>query len=85
MVLLDPVGEPPPAPVPDEAPELARPLHRPQRAGVAREPVRDHLARVAGVLPAECAAEEAPGRLLVAPGTEQEVDPRVEPYDIHTS
>src|ERR671912_2297265 len=35
VVLLDQVVEPPPAPVPGEAPEPALPFHLPHRAGVA--------------------------------------------------
>src|SRR4051812_17231707 len=70
VVLLDPVIEPAPPPVPGETPQLALLLHLAQRAGIAREAVGDDLARVAGVLPAESPLEEAPGRLLVPLGTE---------------
>src|SRR5687767_4377376 len=73
VVPLDPVVQPAAAAMPGEAPQLAVPLHLPQRAGVALEPVRDHLARVAGVLPTERPAEEAARGRLVAPGAEQEV------------
>src|SRR3954464_3388116 len=59
VVLLDPVVEPAPTPVPGEAPQLALLLHLAQRTGIALEAVGDHLARVACVLPAEGALEEA--------------------------
>src|SRR4051794_31026463 len=74
VVLLDPIIEPAPTPVPGEAPQLAFLLHVPQRARVAREAVGHDLARVAGVLPAEGTLEEALGCLLVPLGAEQEVD-----------
>src|SRR5215207_3034522 len=74
VVLLDPVVEPPPAAVPGEAPELAVALHPAQRARAALEPVGHDGPRVAGVVPAEGAPEEALGRLLVPLGAEQEVD-----------
>src|SRR3954467_9838661 len=53
VVLLDPVVEPAPTPVPGKAPQLALLLHLAQRAGIALETVGDDLARVACVLPAE--------------------------------
>src|SRR3712207_1155337 len=74
VVLLDRVVQPAAAPVAREAPELAVPLHLPQGAGVALEPIGHDGARVAGVAPAQRPAEEAFGRLLVALGAEQEVD-----------
>jgi len=74
VVLLDPVIEPAPTPVPGEAPQLALLLHLAQRAGIALEAVGHDLARVAGVLPAEGTLEEALRCLLVPLGTEQEVD-----------
>jgi hypothetical protein len=74
VVLLDQVVEPAAAPVPDEAPQLALPLHLAERGGVALEPVGDDGPRVAGVVPAERPAEEAPGGLLVPLGAEQEID-----------
>ena len=74
VVLLDPVVEPAPPPVPGEAPQLAFLLHLAQRAGIALEAVGDDLARVAGVLPAEGTLEEALRCLLVPLGTEQKVD-----------
>src|SRR4051812_20047970 len=74
VILLDPVIEPAPTPVPGEAPQLALLLHLAQRAGIALEAVGHDLARVAGVLPAESPLEEAPGCSLVPLGTEQEVD-----------
>jgi hypothetical protein len=57
-----------------EAPQLAFLLHRPQRAGVALQPVGHDLARVAGVLAGKRPAEEALGGLLVPRGAEQEID-----------
>jgi DNA invertase Pin-like site-specific DNA recombinase len=74
LAYLDPVVEPAAAPVPGEAPQLAVPLHLAQRAGVAREPVGHDGPRVAGIVPAKGAPEEALGRLLVPLGAEQEVD-----------
>src|SRR3954468_2535427 len=74
VVLLDPVIEPAPAPVPGEAPQLALLLHLAQRAGIALEAIGHNLARVAGVLPAEGTLEKALGCLLVPLGTEQKVD-----------
>src|SRR3954464_8100068 len=74
VVLLDPVIEPAPPPVPGKAPQLALLLHLAQRAGIALEAVGHDLARVAGVLPAEGTLEEALGGLLVPLGSEQEVD-----------
>src|SRR4051812_49403882 len=74
VVLLDPIIEPAPTPVPGEAPQLAFLLHVPQRARVAREAVGHDLARVAGMLPAEGTLEEALCCLLVPLGAEQEVD-----------
>jgi hypothetical protein len=74
LAYLDRVVEPPPAAVPREAPQLAVPLHLPRGVGVALEPVGHDGARVAGVISGEGAAKEAPGRLLVPLGTEQEVD-----------
>src|SRR4051812_8080251 len=74
VVLLDPVVEPAPPPVPGEAPQLALLLHLAQRAGIALEAVGHDLARGAGVLSAEGTLEEALGCLLVPLGTEQEVD-----------
>src|SRR3954453_15156919 len=58
VILLDPVVEPAPPPVPGEAPQLALLLHLAQRAGIALEAIGDDLARVAGVLPAEGTLEE---------------------------
>jgi uncharacterized protein YjbI with pentapeptide repeats len=81
VVLLDPVVEPPPAPVLDEPPQLAFPLHLAERAGVALEPVGDDGPRVAGVLPAKCLAEEALGRPLAPLGAQQEVDGLPRPVD----
>src|SRR3954454_17220312 len=57
-----------------KAPQLALPLHLAQRPGIAREPVGHDTAWIAGVVPAQGAAEEALGRLLVPLGAEQEVD-----------
>src|SRR5215213_413505 len=74
VVLLDPVVEPAPPPVPGKAPQLAFLLHLAQRAGIALEAVGHDLARVAGVLPAESPLEEALGCLLVPLGAEQKVD-----------
>jgi hypothetical protein len=74
MVLLDSVVEPAAAPVAREAPHLPIPLHLPDRAGIALQPIGHDGARVAGVVPAERPAEEALGRLLVPLGGEQEVD-----------
>src|SRR3954454_13734742 len=74
VVLLDPVIEPAPTPVPGEAPQLARLLHLAQRAGIALEAVGHDLARVACVLAAEGTLEEAHRCLLVPLGAEQEVD-----------
>src|SRR3954462_7489873 len=74
VILLDPVVEPAPAPVPGEAPQLALLLHLAQRTGIALEAIGDDLARVAGVLPAEGTLEEALGCLLVPLGAEKEVD-----------
>src|SRR4051812_50195191 len=74
MVLLDPVVEPAPPPVPGEAPQLAFLLHLAQRAGIALEAVGHDLARVAGMLAAEGTLEEALGCLLVPLGAEQKVD-----------
>ena len=74
VVLLDPVIEPAPPPMPGEAPQLAFLLHLAQRAGIALEAVGDDLARVAGVLAAEGTLEEALRRLLVPLGAEQKVD-----------
>jgi hypothetical protein len=71
VILLDPVIEPAPTPVPGEAPQLTLLLHLAERAGIALEAVGDDLARVAGVLPAESPLEEALGCLLVPLGTEQ--------------
>src|SRR3954463_14267525 len=68
VVLLDPVVEPAPAPVPGEAPQLAFLLHLAQRAGIALEAIGDDLARVACVLPAEGTLEEALRCLLVPLG-----------------
>src|SRR4051812_49621251 len=56
LAYLDPVVVPAPAAVAGEAPEFALALHRPQRTGVALEPVGHDLPRVAGVLAAECLA-----------------------------
>src|SRR3954454_23954535 len=47
LVLLDPVVEPAPTPVPGEAPQLALLLHLAQPAGIALEAIGDDLARVA--------------------------------------
>ena len=69
VVLLDPVIEPAPTPVPGGAPQLALLLHLAQHAGVALEAVGHHLARVAGVLPAEGTLEEALRCLFVPLGT----------------
>ena len=69
VVLLDPVVQPAPAPVPRETPELAVPLHLPQRAGITLEPVGDDDPRIAGVPSAECPAEKAlglPSKVLLA-------------------
>src|SRR3954454_15876779 len=74
MILLDPVIEPAATPVPGEAPQLALLLHLAQRAGIALEAIGHDLARVAGVLPAEGALEEALCRLLVPLSAEPEVD-----------
>src|SRR3954453_7531569 len=74
VILLDPVIEPAPTPVPGEKPQLALLLHLAQRAGIALEAVGDDLARVAGVLPAESLLEEALGCLPVPRGAEQEVN-----------
>src|SRR4051795_6290366 len=74
MVLLDPVVEPAPPPVPGKAPQLALLLHLAQCAGIALEAIGHDLARVAGVLPAEGTLEEALRCLLVPRGAEQEVD-----------
>src|SRR4051812_21723264 len=74
VVLLDPLIEPAPTPVPGEAPQLAFLLHLAQRAGIALEAVGDDLARVACVLAAEGTPEEALGCLLVPRGAEQKVD-----------
>src|SRR3954465_12073647 len=74
VVLLDPIIEPAPTPVPGEAPQLAPLLHLAQRAGIALEAVGHDLARVAGVLAGESPLEEALGCLLVSLGTEQKVD-----------
>src|SRR4051812_19315216 len=74
VVLLDPIIEPAPPPVPGEAPQLAFLLHLAQRTGIALEAVGHDLARIAGVLPAEGTLEEALCRLLGPLGSEQEVD-----------
>src|SRR4051794_2827837 len=74
VILLDPVIEPAPTPVPGEAPQLAFLLHLAQRAGIALEAVGHDLARVAGMLAAEGTLEEALGCLLVPLGAEQKVD-----------
>src|SRR3954454_8155897 len=74
VILLDPVVEPAPPPVPGEAPQLALLLHLAQRTGIALEAIGDDLARVAGVLAAEGTLEEALCCLLVPRGAEQEVD-----------
>src|SRR5690242_12977924 len=73
VVLLDPVIEPAPTPVPGKAPQLALLLHLTQHSGIAVEAVGHDLARVAGMLPAEGTLEEALGCLLVPFGAEQEV------------
>src|SRR3954451_5966366 len=69
VILLDPIIEPAPTPVPGEAPQLAVALHVPQRTETALEAVGHDLARVAGMLPAESTLEEALGCLLVPLGT----------------
>src|SRR4051812_15989375 len=74
VVLLDPVIEPAPPPVPGKAPQLTLLLHLAQRTGIALEAVGHDLARVAGVLPSEGTLEEALGCLLVPLGAEQKVD-----------
>ena len=74
VVLLDPVVQPPPTPVPGEAPQLAVPLHLAQSAGIALQAIGHDGPRVAGVVPAERLAEEALGRLLVPLGAEHELD-----------
>src|SRR3954471_10468624 len=74
VVLLDPVIEPAPTPMPGEVPQLAFLLHLAQLAGIALEAVGHDLARVAGMLAAEGTLEEALGCLLVPLGAEQEVD-----------
>src|SRR4051812_27287090 len=74
VILLNPVVEPAAPPVLRKAPELAIPLHVPESAGVALEAVGHDLPWVAGVLATKRLAEEAPGRLLVPLGAEQEVD-----------
>jgi hypothetical protein len=74
LAYLDHVVQPPPPPVPGEAPELAFPLHLAQRARIALEPIGDDGPGIAGVVAGECLAEEALGGHLVAPGAEQEVD-----------
>src|SRR4051794_655629 len=74
VVLLDPVVEPAPTPVPGEAPQLALLLHLAQRTGIALEAVGHDLARVACVLPAESPLEEALCCFLVPLGAEQKID-----------
>src|SRR3954451_4748273 len=74
VVLLDPVIEPAPPPVPGEAPQLAPLLHLAQRTGIALEAIGHDLARDAGMLPGEGTLEEALGCLFVPLGTEPEVD-----------
>ena len=59
VVLLDAVVQPAPAPVPGEAPELARPLQLAERAGVALKPVGHDGPRVTGVPAGQRPAEEA--------------------------
>src|SRR4051794_21740243 len=70
VILLDPVVEPAPPPVPGEAPQLALLLHLAQRTGIALKAVGHDLARVAGVLAAEGTPEEALRCLLVPLGAE---------------
>src|SRR3954447_12215078 len=60
VVLLDPVVEPAPPPVPGEAPQLALLLHRAQRTRIAREAVGHDLARVMGLEFRVSAALSAP-------------------------
>src|SRR4051812_30744686 len=74
VILLDQVVEPAAAAMAGEAPQLALPLHAPERAGVALQPIGHDLPRVAGVVPAKRTLEEALGRLLVPLGAEPEVD-----------
>ncbi len=74
LVYLNPVVAPATPAMPREAPKLSVPLHLAQRAGIALEAVGHDLPRVAGVVPAERALEEALGGLLVPLGAEQEVD-----------
>ena len=74
VILLDQVIVPTASAMPDEAPQLAIPLHLAQRAGVALQTVGHDLPRVAGIVSAERLAQEALGRLLVPLGAEPEVD-----------
>ncbi len=74
MVLLDQVVQPATAPVPREAAQLAVAPHLPERTRVALKPVGHDLPRVAGVVPAQGALDEAAGGRLVPLGAEQEVD-----------